>query len=61
MAADCVNRPRDFAFSKRTIAQGLHVDRDALLGVAASLTVQTGHHCRTGSIAAPRRTCSLTA
>lgn len=35
IAADCVNRPRDFAFSKRTIAQGLPVDRDALLGVGA--------------------------
>lgn len=35
IAADCVNRPRDFAFSKRTIAQGLPVDRDALLGAGA--------------------------
>lgn len=35
IAADCVNRPRDFAFSKRTIAQGLPIDRDALLGVSA--------------------------
>lgn len=36
IAADCVNRPRDFAFSKRTIAQALPADRDALLSIGAS-------------------------
>ncbi|WP_183097331.1 NAD(P)/FAD-dependent oxidoreductase [Nocardioides pelophilus] len=36
IAADCVNRPRDFVFSKRTIAQGLPVDRAELLTAGAT-------------------------
>ncbi|BAE46227.1 NAD(P)/FAD-dependent oxidoreductase [Rhodococcus erythropolis] len=36
IAADCVNRPRDFAFSKRTLSPGLPVGREALLGIAPS-------------------------
>ena len=31
IAADCVNRPRDFMFSKRAISQQLRVDRSELL------------------------------
>ncbi|WP_042376964.1 NAD(P)/FAD-dependent oxidoreductase [Gordonia alkanivorans] len=30
IAADCVNRPQEFMFSKRVLTQGLPVDRDAL-------------------------------
>ncbi|MFC7963022.1 NAD(P)/FAD-dependent oxidoreductase [Rhodococcoides kroppenstedtii] len=32
VAADCVNRPREFMTAKRTIAQRLPVDRDDLIG-----------------------------
>ncbi|BDU05446.1 NAD(P)/FAD-dependent oxidoreductase [Nocardia cyriacigeorgica] len=31
VAADCINRPRDFVFSKRAITQQLHINRDELL------------------------------
>ncbi|WP_272818814.1 oxidoreductase C-terminal domain-containing protein, partial [Mycobacteroides abscessus] len=31
IAADCVNRPRDFMSSKRAISQQLRVDRSELL------------------------------
>ena len=35
IAADCVNRPRDFMRSKQKIAQGLEADRAELLQIAA--------------------------
>ncbi|GAA4115787.1 FAD-dependent oxidoreductase [Nocardioides fonticola] len=37
IAADCVNRPQEFAFSKRAIAEGLAPDRRALADPEASL------------------------
>ncbi|MBF6278387.1 MULTISPECIES: NAD(P)/FAD-dependent oxidoreductase [Nocardia] len=36
IAADCVNRPRDFMFSKRVIAQNLPVDWSELVPVGSS-------------------------
>jgi 3-phenylpropionate/trans-cinnamate dioxygenase ferredoxin reductase component len=36
LAADCVNSPRDFAMARRTISQGLEVDRAALQRFVAS-------------------------
>ncbi|MBB0992665.1 pyridine nucleotide-disulfide oxidoreductase, partial [Dietzia sp. SLG510A3-3B2-2] len=38
LAADCINRPRDFMFSKRAITQQLPVDRAELMlgGLARS-------------------------
>ena len=36
IAADCVNRPRDFMFSKRTIAQNTPIARADLIAMAAS-------------------------
>lgn len=38
IAADCVNRPRDFMFSKRTIAERKPVERADLVGATARLT-----------------------
>lgn len=35
IAADCVNRPRDFVYSKRVITQRTPVDRGELLGTSA--------------------------
>lgn len=37
IAADCVNRPQDFAFSKRAIVDGLRLDRDVLADPAIPL------------------------
>ena len=34
IAADCVNRPRDFMFSKRAITQRTPVHREELLGLS---------------------------
>lgn len=38
IAADCVNRPRDFMLSKRTIAERMPVERADLVGAPARLT-----------------------
>jgi 3-phenylpropionate/trans-cinnamate dioxygenase ferredoxin reductase subunit len=34
LAADCINRPRDFMYSKRAIAQGTPFDRHQLVGAS---------------------------
>ncbi|WP_232715339.1 NAD(P)/FAD-dependent oxidoreductase [Gordonia metallireducens] len=40
IAADCVNRPQEFMFSKRVLAQGLPVDRDALADLGVPIASQ---------------------
>ncbi|MBM7279080.1 FAD-dependent oxidoreductase [Gordonia rubripertincta] len=40
IAADCVNRPQEFMFSKRVLAQGLPVDRDALADLDVPIASQ---------------------
>ncbi|GAB98633.1 putative ferredoxin reductase [Gordonia namibiensis NBRC 108229] len=40
IAADCVNRPQEFMFSKRVLAQSLPVDRDALADLDVPIASQ---------------------